>query len=306
LRLVTFSISGEDRIGVYTDSGVVDLRSGAEKYLGFANQSIFADMRTLLSSGDSGMSWAKEIVVTALKNEGTSSTLVQHGYKLKAPIMRPDKIICPAVNYLEHGKEGGVLPPSEPYLFGKFVNSIVGPDDPVVIPSISKMPDYEVELAAVIGKRGKHIKKEDAYEFIAGFTIINDISLRDLQGWPKSNPTYGPHWLMGKSADTACPMGPWIVTRDEISDPYPLKIKLSVNGVTKQDSDTSLQIFKIPDLVSYVSQIMTLEPGDIISTGTPSGVGRTTNTYLKEGDVIRAEIEKIGVLSNPVKNETFV
>ncbi len=226
--------------------------------------------------------------------------------RLKAPVTRPDKIICPAVNYLEHGREGGVSPPSEPYLFGKFVNTIVGPDEPVVIPRISKMPDYEVELAVVIGKRGKHIKKENVYEFIAGYTIINDISMRDLQGWPKSNPSYGPHWLMGKSADTACPTGPWIVTRDEISNPYPLKIKLSVNGVTKQNSDTSLQIFKIPDLVSYVSQVMTLEPGDIVSTGTPSGVGRTTNTYLKEGDLIRAEIEKIGVLSNPVKNESFV
>jgi len=306
LHLVTFSASGEEKIGVHTDSGIVDLRSGAKNYSDFANQSIFADMRTFLASGDAGMRGAKQIVSSVLNDGSASSCIVHPGYKLRAPIMRPDKIICPAVNYLEHGKESGVSPPSEPYLFGKFVNSIVGPDEPVVIPSISKMPDYEVELAAVIGKRGKHIKKGSAYEFIAGYTIINDISLRDLQGWPKSNPTYGPHWIMGKSADTACPMGPWIVTRDEISNPYPLKIKLSVNGVTKQDSDTSLQIFKIPDLVSYVSQVMTLEPGDIVSTGTPSGVGRTTNTYLKEGDVIRAEIEKIGVLSNPVKNETFV
>ena len=263
-------------------------------------------MRTFLASGDVGMKAAKDIVGAVLKDSKSSPCLVKQGYKLKAPVMRPDKIICPAVNYLEHGKEGGVSPPSEPYLFGKFVNTIVGPDDPVVIPRISKMPDYEVELAAVIGKKGKRIKKENVYDFIAGYTIINDISLRDLQGWPKSNPTYGPHWIMGKSADTACPMGPWIVTRDEISNPYPLKIKLSINGVTKQNSDTSQQIFKIPDLVSYVSQVMTLEPGDIISTGTPSGVGRTTNAYLKEGDLIRAEIERIGVLSNPVKNEAPV
>jgi 2-keto-4-pentenoate hydratase/2-oxohepta-3-ene-1,7-dioic acid hydratase in catechol pathway len=302
LHLVTFSVSGEKGIGVHTDSGVVGLRAGAEEYLPSVDHSIFSDMQSFLASGDVGIRYARNIVEATTRDR---HCLVKD-YRLKAPIMRPDKIICPAVNYLEHGKESGVSPPSEPYLFGKFVNSIVGPDDPVVIPSISKMPDYEVELAAVIGKRGKHIKKEDAYEFIAGYTIINDISLRDLQGWPKSNPTYGPHWIMGKSADTACPMGPWIVTRDEISNPYPLNIKLSVNGVAKQDSDTSLQIFKIPDLVSYVSQVMTLEPGDIVSTGTPSGVGRTTNTYLKEGDVIQAEIEKIGVLSNPVKNETLV
>lgn len=303
MRLVTFSISGEEKVGVYTNSGVVDL-SGAKKYSGLVDQAMFVDMRSLLASGEVGMNVARKITDMVLKDGTESSCLFESSYKLEAPVPRPEKIICPAVNYLEHGKEGGVSPPSEPYLFGKFVNSIVGPNDPVVIPKISKMPDYEVELAAVVGKRGKYIKKESAYEYIAGFTIINDISMRDLQGWPKSNLTYGPHWFMGKCADTSCPMGPWIVTRDEIPNPYPLKISLSVNGVVKQDSNTSLQIFKIPDLVSYVSRIMTLEPGDIISTGTPSGVGRTTNTYLKEGDLIRAEIEKIGVLSNPVKNET--
>ena len=208
MRLVTFSVASDEKIGVQTDSGIVDLISGAQKYSGSVDQSIFSDMCTFLASGDAGMRGAKQIVAAILRDGSMSSCLVQHGYKLKAPVTRPDKIICPAVNYLEHGKEGGVSPPSEPYLFGKFVNTIVGPDEPVVIPRISKMPDYEVELAAVIGKKGKRIKKENAYEFIAGYTIINDISLRDLQGWPKSNSTYGPHWLMGKSADTACPMGP--------------------------------------------------------------------------------------------------
>jgi 2-keto-4-pentenoate hydratase/2-oxohepta-3-ene-1,7-dioic acid hydratase in catechol pathway len=300
LRLVTFSASGETKIGVHTDSGVVDLRAGLEEYLQSVDHSIFSDMRSFLDSGDVGLRRARDIIEAATRDR---RCLVKN-YKLKAPIMKPDKIICPAVNYLEHGKEDGVLPPSEPYFFGKFVNTIIGPDDPVVLPKISTMPDYEVELAAVIGRRGKHIAKDCTYDFIAGYTIINDISLRDLQGWPKSNQTYGPHWFMGKNADTACPMGPWIVTRDEIPNPYPLKIELSVNSVVKQSSSTSQQVFKLPDLVSYVSQVMTLEPGDIISTGTPSGVGRTTNTYLREGDLIRAEIERIGVLSNPVKNET--
>ncbi|MDG6904243.1 MAG: fumarylacetoacetate hydrolase family protein [Nitrososphaerota archaeon] len=260
-------------------------------------------MRTFLSSGDLGIKAVREIVASVA---GKSSPSLVKQYRVRPPITRPDKIICPAVNYHEHGKEGGVAPPSESYFFGKFVNTIIGPDDPVIIPKISTMPDYEVELAAVIGKRGKYIKKENVYDFIAGYTIINDISLRDLQGWPQSNQSYGPHWIMGKNADTACPMGPCIVTRDEIQNPYPLKIKLSVNGVTRQDADTSQQIFKIPDLVSYLSQVMTLEPGDIVSTGTPSGVGRTTNSYLKEGDIIRAEIEKIGVLSNPVKKDSGI
>lgn len=305
MRLVTFSISGSSRLGVHTDSGIVDLSAVVERPSVALNSLVFSDMRTFLTSGEEGMKAASNIVDAVLKDGAKSSCLVTQGYKLNAPVVRPDKIICPAVNYPEHGKEGGVSPPAEPYLFGKFVNTIVGPDDPVVIPKISKMMDYEVELAVVIGKRGKHITRENAYDFVAGYTIINDVSMRDLQGWPRSNTVYGPNWLMGKSADTACPMGPWIVTRDEIPNPYPLKIKLSVNGVLRQDSDTSKQIFKIPDLVSYVSQAITLEPGDVISTGTPSGVGRTTNTYLKQGDLIRAEIERIGVLSNSVKDETI-
>ncbi|MGI0091793.1 MAG: fumarylacetoacetate hydrolase family protein [Nitrososphaerales archaeon] len=287
--MVTFSSSSEERIGVYTDSGVIDLKSGCEQCFPSDKKRIFTDMQTFLSTGEDGMKAAKEIVSSVLEGgqEDKKSCLAQR-YELKAPVPKPEKILCPAVNYLEHGREGGVSPPSEPYFFGKFANSIIGPDEPVIIPSVSKMPDYEVELAAIIGKRGKHIQEENAYDFIAGYTILNDISLRDLQGWPKPNPTYGSHWLMGKCADTACPMGPWIVTGDELESAYPLKIRLSVNGITRQDSDTSLQIFKLPRLISYASQVMTLKPGDIVSTGTPSGVGRTTNTYLKEGDLIKA------------------
>jgi 2-keto-4-pentenoate hydratase/2-oxohepta-3-ene-1,7-dioic acid hydratase in catechol pathway len=312
MRLVSYLESSKVKVGVHTETGIVDLKRGYERYIGQDLGDVFSDMRTLLSAGSLGLELAGKVVENVLAEEKQSSHDSLGGcvqkpgsHKLLPPVTRPDKILCPAVNYLEHGKEQNVTPPNAPYFFGKFVNSLIGQDATVLIPSVAKMPDYEVELAGVIGKRGKHIPKTEVYDHIAGYTILNDISLRDLQGWPKpADPAYGPHWLMGKAADTTCPLGPWIVTRDEVSNPYPLKIRLSVNGITKQDSDTSQQIFKIPDLVSYVSQIMTLEPGDIISTGTPSGVGRTTGVYLKDGDRMEAEIEKIGVLRNTVRFET--
>jgi 2-keto-4-pentenoate hydratase/2-oxohepta-3-ene-1,7-dioic acid hydratase in catechol pathway len=311
MRLVTYSVFGEEKLGVHTESGVVDLKFGYERYLGSDAKSIFSDMRSLLSAGAPGLKLANEVVHVVLEREkqqnhlSLDSCIMRDGsFKLLPPVTRPDKILCPAVNYLEHGKEDNVTPPPEPYFFGKFVNSLTGHDGAVIIPSVSKKPDYEVELAAVIGKRGKRIAQNRAYEHIAGYTILNDISLRDLQGWPRANPTYGPHWLMGKAADTSCPMGPWIVTREELPNPYPLRIKLSVNGAVRQDSDTSHQIFKLPDLVSYVSQIMTLEPGDVVSTGTPAGVGRTSGVFLKDGDRIDAEIEKIGILRSFVRYES--
>ena len=309
MRLVTYSAFGAQRLGVHTDSGVVDLKFGCERYFESDALGIYTDMRNLLSAGQLGLKLARDIVDVVLKKEkdnysSLDTCLVRSGgCKLLPPVTRPDKILCPAVNYMEHGKEGNVSPPYEPYFFGKFVNTLVGQDGTVVIPSISKMPDYEVELAAVIGKRGKRIPKDQVGKHIAGYTILNDISLRDLQGWPKSNPTYGPHWLMGKAADTSCPLGPWIVTSDELHDPYPLKIKLSVNGSVRQDSNTTHQIFKLPELISYVSQIMTLEPGDIVSTGTPAGVGRTTGNYLEDGDSVEAEVEKIGTLRSVVRYE---
>ena len=312
MRLVTYSVFGQEKVGIHSDEGLIDLKFGCNRYFDSVSSAIFSDMRTFLASGATGLRLAKEIVQTVLERESKversasdllDSCILRSGYKLRPPVTRPDKILCPAVNYVEHGKESSVSPPSEPYFFGKFVNALIGQDDTIMIPSITKMPDYEVELAAIIGKKGKHIKKNQVDEFIAGYTVLNDVSFRDLQGWPKGHPTYGPHWLMGKDADTACPVGPWIVTTDELPSPYPSRIKLAINGSTRQDSNTSNQIFKIPELVAYLSQIMTLEPGDVISTGTPSGVGRTTGTYLKEGDVIEAEIEKIGILRNFVRNE---
>lgn len=300
MRIATFQDGFErSRLGVLTDSGLVDLTGACEKQYGSGLAQGFSDMKSFLSAGELGMKLAKEIVETALSEKDPNT----HGIvkKLKAPISNPSKIFCPAVNYMSHSTEDKVSAPKEPYFFGKFSNAIVGPDEPILIPAISDKVDYEVELAALIGKRGKNIPEDQVYDHIAGYTILNDVSFRDLQGWPPRTPSIlGQNWVRGKGLDSACPLGPFLITRDELPEPYPLKISLKVNGEVRQNSDTDMQIFKISELISHLSQGLTLEPGDIISTGTPSGVASSTGRFLKEGDIVEAEIEKIGVLRNPV------
>jgi 2-keto-4-pentenoate hydratase/2-oxohepta-3-ene-1,7-dioic acid hydratase in catechol pathway len=227
--------------------------------------------------------------------------------KLTSPILKPQKIFLAAVNYLAHGKEGDMKPPSEPYFFSKFQNTIVGPDDPILLPMVSSKVDWEVELAVVIGKRGKYISQSNALDYVAGYTVANDISFRDLQfpkGWPKELNALGQNWIRGKGLDTALPMGPWLVTTDEIKDPYNLELSLSVNGETRQKANTSEMLFKIETMIEYLSSGITLEPGDIISTGTPLGVAAFSGApYLKDGDIVEAAITGIGLLRNPVRSE---
>jgi 2-keto-4-pentenoate hydratase/2-oxohepta-3-ene-1,7-dioic acid hydratase in catechol pathway len=215
--------------------------------------------------------------------------------RLRPPILRPGKIICVGRNYAEHARERGAEVPARPIYFLKSNNTICGPGDPIRVPSNSKQVDYEAELAVVMGKGGKQIPEEKAYEHIAGYMILNDVSARDMQAADKQ-------WFRGKSCDTFAPIGPWIVTTEEIPDPHILRISLTLNGQTMQDSSTGNMIFKIPYLVSYLSQSLTLEPGDIISTGTPEGIGagRTPPVFLKSGDTVSIAIEKIGTLTNPV------
>jgi 2-keto-4-pentenoate hydratase/2-oxohepta-3-ene-1,7-dioic acid hydratase in catechol pathway len=314
MKLVTFSNGLQRRVGALTDSSVVDLKLACEEIFGHGAALIFSDMRSFLSSGDSGLKLAKDLLDNVqasgdaardARSGGLGSSVITlgDGARLRAPISDPQKILCPAVNYMSHSAETKVTPPKQPYFFGKFANTIIGPDDPILIPKISDKVDYEVELAAVIGKRGKNIPKDKAYEHIVGYTVLNDVSFRDLQGWPQTASVLGQNWFKGKGLDSACPIGPCIVTKDDLSSPYPLKIMLRVNGKTRQDSNTEMQIFKLPDLVSYVSQDTTLEAGDIISTGTPAGVGMATGDFLKSGDIVEAEIEKIGILRNPVLSE---
>jgi 2-keto-4-pentenoate hydratase/2-oxohepta-3-ene-1,7-dioic acid hydratase in catechol pathway len=215
--------------------------------------------------------------------------------RLRAPIGRPPKITCVGLNYADHAREQGIEAPETPVFFLKSSNTIIGPGDPIRIPPNTEQPDYEAELAVVIGKGGSRIPQERAWEHVAGYTLLNDVTARDMQSGDKQ-------WFRGKSCDTFAPTGPWIVTADEISDPHALAISLTLNGRTMQDSNTSNLIHRIDFLISYLSQSLSWEPGDLISTGTPPGVGmaRKPPVFIKAGDEITVTIEGIGSLTNPV------
>jgi 2-keto-4-pentenoate hydratase/2-oxohepta-3-ene-1,7-dioic acid hydratase in catechol pathway len=217
---------------------------------------------------------------------------------LLAPLPKPPKLICVGLNYLDHARESKMEVPNVPTIFSKFANAVIGPGENIVLPKNSEKPDYEAEFAFVIGKRGRHIPQERWREYVFGYTIINDVSARDFQ-------MATTQWLMGKTFDTFAPMGPHIVTADEISDPHALDIRMTINGEVLQNSNTRELIFKIPALVSYLSSVFTLEPGDIVSTGTPAGVGagRKPPRWLKAGDECVVYVEGIGELRNPVVAE---
>jgi len=215
-----------------------------------------------------------------------------------APVPRPGKLICIGLNYRDHAKEAGMPLPEKPVVFSKFSSAVIGPGEPVVIPRTSQKVDYEAELAVVIGRRAKNVSADRAYDYVLGYTAFNDVSARDFQ-------FADGQWQRGKSCDTFAPMGQTIVTTDTITDPHKLSIKLKLNGEIMQDSNTDQLIFGVPRLIQFISQSITLEPGDVIATGTPSGVGfaRKPPVFLKPGDEMEVLIEGIGGLGNPVVGE---
>lgn len=224
----------------------------------------------------------------------------RQGLKILPPVPRPEKIFCIGLNYADHARETGADIPAEPVVFCKFVTALRAHEEPIVLPRLSNKVDYEAELVAVIGTGGRHIPKDKGLAHVAGYACGHDVSARD---WQKHKP--GGQWLLGKSFDSFAPLGPELVTADEVGDPSNLRISLRLNGETMQDSRTSQLIFSVGDLVSYLSDVCTLSPGDLIFTGTPPGVGvaRKPPVYLKSGDNVEIEIEKIGVLRNPVVAE---
>jgi len=223
------------------------------------------------------------------------SVLPRADVKLGPPVPRPGKLICVGLNYRDHAAESNMAVPKSPVTFSKYVTSVVGEHASIALPAVSSQVDYEAELAVVIGRRAKHVPIERAWDYVLGYTNLNDVSARDLQ-------FADGQWQRGKSCDTFAPMGPAIVTHDEVGDPHKLRIQLRLNGTTLQDSSTEQLIFGIDHVVSFLSQTVTLEPGDVIATGTPPGVGfaRKPPVFLKPGDVVEVEVEKLGVLSNPV------
>lgn len=218
--------------------------------------------------------------------------------KLLPPVPDPGKILCIGLNYRDHAIEGGQPIPAEPVLFAKFPNTLIAHGDPIRLPRVAQKVDYEAELVVVVGKAGKHIPNDpSAFGYVGGYTVGHDVSARDWQfkGSEKQ-------WTIGKTFDTFAPTGPAVVTADELTDPHNLKIQLRLNGQTMQNSSTKEFIFGVPALLAYLSQVVTLEPGDLIFTGTPPGVGiarKPTPVLLKPGDVVEVEIERIGVLKNP-------
>jgi 2-keto-4-pentenoate hydratase/2-oxohepta-3-ene-1,7-dioic acid hydratase in catechol pathway len=292
MRLVTYKVNdAADRLGALTDEGVVDLQQAA-KNAEFSPE-LFSDMMSFLHAGDSALQQVRKLATKPLPG----ATIPTSAVRLLPPVPRPGKIVAVGLNYRDHAMESGAAqPPKVPILFAKFPNSISGHADPIVIPGDPQV-DWEAELAVVIGRKGKGIPASKAYDYIAGYMPLNDVSARGWQFGDKQ-------WVRGKSPDTFCPTGPHLTTRDDVPDPHKLAICSRVNGVTMQDSNTSKLIFGVPTLMEFISAAITLEPGDIIATGTPEGVGafRKPPLFLKAGDVVEIEIEGLGVLRNPVVN----
>ena len=281
MRFVTFQRPGEEpQAGVAAGERVVGV-SGAG----------FQDLTAVLAGGKE----AEAEIEKWISRPPSNAAFALHSVRLLAPIPRPPKFICVGLNYRDHAAETKMEIPKIPTIFSKFPNTVIGPGEPIVLPKNSSRPDYEAEFAFVIGKGGRHIAREDWTAHVFGYTIVNDVSARDFQMATSQ-------WLMGKTFDTFAPMGPWIVTADEIADPHELDIVLNIHGETLQSSNTRELIFKIPELVEFLSSVVTLEPGDVVSTGTPAGVGfaRKPPRYLRAGDEVVISVDGIGELRNPV------
>ncbi len=288
MKLATFEYKCDRRIGIVTDRGIVDLFSAAPV--------LPRDMVALISD-DKAMAEAR-----AAAAKGSAIPIAD--VHLCAPVPFPGKVLAIGLNYRDHVEESGQPMPEHQVWFNKQHNCITGPYDDVALPAVSSLLDYEAEMCFVIGKRCKHVPKERAHEVIAGYFVGNDVSVRD---WQLRTNT----WQIGKSFDTHGPIGPWIVTPDEVGDPHALDIKCWVNGELRQSSNTKHLIFDCFDQIAHLSQAFTLDPGDVIFTGTSGGVGAAMKPmqFLKAGDVVRVEVEKLGYIENrvvPEKAETII
>ena len=284
MKLIRFGKIGQEKPGIHINGKNYDV----SKYIKDYDESFF---------DQNGI----EKLATILQNENLS--IIDDEQRIGSPIARPSKILCIGLNYAKHAKETGAAIPTEPILFMKSTTSLTGPYDPIIIPKNSEKTDWEVELAVVIGKKASYVTEQEAMDYVAGYVLHNDVSERAFQL------ERGGTWDKGKGCDSFAPMGPWLVTKDEISNPHKLRLWLSVNGKMMQDGNTDDLIFNIPQLVSYCSQFMTLIPGDVISTGTPAGVGLgfNPNIYLKPGDEVALGIDGLGsskqkVVAYPSKN----
>jgi acylpyruvate hydrolase len=290
MKLVTYEHAGQVQLGALVTVG------GVEKVFSLTDldPQLPGEMNAFLAAGAPALERAKKALAAASPAAGVARSAVT----LLAPVPHPGKIIAIGQNYLEHAAESGAGAAPYPIIFAKFTNAIVGPGAAIVIPTAVTKPDYEGELAVVIGRKGHNIPESEALNYVGGYMALNDVSARDWQNRTSQ-------WVIGKTCDTFCPIGPVLVTSDEITDPQDLRVRTIIGGEVLQDGQTRDMIFPVVVLIADMSKVMTLEPGDIIATGTPPGVGaaRKPPRWLRPGDVVQIEISKIGVLENPVVTE---
>jgi 2-keto-4-pentenoate hydratase/2-oxohepta-3-ene-1,7-dioic acid hydratase in catechol pathway len=284
MRLTTFTHHGTTRLGVVDGDGVIDLAADAP--------ALQRDMVAFLAAGAAALDAARAAVARS------RARLPLADVRFEAPVPRPGKFLAIGLNYADHVAESGMERPAIPVYFNKQTTCVVGPFDAVHLPRVSPLLDYEGELGFVIGRRCRHVPRERAHEVIAGYVVVNDVSVRD---WQLRTPTM----TMGKSFDTHGPMGPWLVTADEVGDPHALELRTWVNGELRQHSNTRELVFDCFAQVEHLSTAFTLEPGDVVTTGTPAGVGGAMRPprFLGDGDVVRVEIERVGRIENRVVAE---
>jgi 2-keto-4-pentenoate hydratase/2-oxohepta-3-ene-1,7-dioic acid hydratase in catechol pathway len=287
MRLATIETWAGPRAALQAGDGFVDIHATEANLPG--------NLRQILEAGPDVFK-----AIAPLAHRPKAVKLLAGQVKFHAPIVDPRKIICVGLNYKDHAAESGSPIPKEPILFSKYATALIGHGETIVLPKVSQEVDYEAELVIAVGKKGRHLTLQNALEHVAGYTVGHDVSARDWQLRKD-----GKQWMVGKTFDTFAPMGPVLVTNDEVQDPLNMPIRLRLNNEVMQNSNTRQMIFGVAELLVYLSQVFTLEPGDLIFTGTPPGVGmaRKPPVYLKDGDVVEVEIEGLGLLRNPVIQE---
>lgn len=288
MKLLTFQAQGRQRLGIQTEQGVLDVQAALELA---PNSAVPTDVMTVITGGDAAIQALRSVIT-----EAPASCYIDEATIAWGPcVTAPNKIICVGLNYRKHAEETNAPIPAYPILFNKFNNTLTAHQADIAVPKVTNELDYEAELVIVIGKNTKDVSREEALDHVFGYCVVNDLSARDLQMRTQQ-------WLLGKTCDDFSPLGPYLVTADEVGNPNELSIRAIVNGEVRQDSNTSDMIFHCDEIVSYISQHMTLVPGDIILTGTPEGVvlglPPEVRVYLQPGDVVTIEIEKLGSLTN--------
>ncbi|WP_338787035.1 fumarylacetoacetate hydrolase family protein [Metabacillus sp. FJAT-53654] len=292
MKLLTFIKEGKQALGVKIDNGIIDLEAALNEK---PNAQIQTNIMEIIAGGKETISVLEDYLSTLPTSNEASYLKTEEEIQWGPCVTQPNKIICVGLNYRKHADETNAPYPEVPILFNKFNNTLTGHKSEIAVPKVTKQLDYEVELGVVIGKKAKYVSKEEALEHVFGYCTVNDLSARDLQ-------LKTPQWLLGKTCDDFSPMGPYLVTADEVGNPNDLQLKTYVNGEVRQDSNTSDMIFYVDQIVSYISQHMTLTPGDVILTGTPEGVvlgyPDEKQVYIHPGDEVTVEIEKLGSLTN--------